>query len=75
MTAHRQPRLTMTVAEAARVLGISRSHAFACIQRDGHLAGVPAISVGRRRVLSRQAILDVTAARREAVPNAGRRAA
>lgn len=75
MTAHRQPRLTMTVAEAARVLGISRSHAFACIQRDGHLAGVPAIAIGRRRVLSRRAILDVAGGRRESVANAGRRAA
>jgi len=72
MTAERR---TMTISEAARALGISRSHAAECLRRDGHLVGVPAISVGRRRVLSRQAILDVTAARREAVPNAGRRAA
>ncbi|HCG31132.1 MAG TPA: hypothetical protein DEU95_15855 [Chloroflexi bacterium] len=68
-------RRTMTIAEAARALGISRSHAAECIRRDGHLAGVPAISVGRRRVLSRQAVLDVTAARREPVANSGRRVA
>lgn len=68
-------RLTMTVAEAARALGISRSHAFACIRRDGHLAGVPAICIGRRRVLSRRAILDIASGRREAGANSGRMAA
>lgn len=44
---------TITVDEAARRLGISRSAAYEAIRRDGSLAGVPTIRVGSRIVLPR----------------------
>lgn len=47
---------TMSVDEAAALLGISRNLAFRTIGRDKALAGVPAIRVGRRIVLPRRAI-------------------
>jgi excisionase family DNA binding protein len=47
----------MSVSEAARVLGISRAHAYDCV-RSGEL---PAIVFGRRIVVPRQAIEDLLA--------------
>ncbi len=47
-----QTRMTLTVAEAAAVLGISRAHAYDCV-RTGEL---PSIVLGRRVVIPRRAI-------------------
>ncbi|HKY17253.1 MAG TPA: helix-turn-helix domain-containing protein [Microthrixaceae bacterium] len=47
-----QTRRTLTVAEAAEVLGISRAHADDCV-RTGEL---PSIVLGRRVVIPRRAI-------------------
>ncbi|MGH9030524.1 MAG: helix-turn-helix domain-containing protein [Acidimicrobiia bacterium] len=46
------PRLTLKVEEAARLLGISRSHAYDLV-RDGV---IPALRLGRRIVVPRRAI-------------------
>lgn len=50
-------RRTLSVSEAARVLGISRAHAYDCV-RTGEL---PSISLGRRVVVPRQAIEELLA--------------
>ncbi len=42
---------TLTIPEAAELLGISRNSAYQHAASDGHLAGVPVISVGRRLLL------------------------
>jgi len=42
---------TLTIPEAAELLGISRNSAYQHAASDGHLAGVPVISVGRRLVI------------------------
>lgn len=46
-------RRTVSVTEAARILGISRAHAYDCV-RSGEL---PAIMLGRRIVVSK-VVLD-----------------
>ena len=46
-------RQTVSVAEAAAILGISRAHAYDCV-KSGEL---PSISLGRRVVISRR-VLD-----------------
>jgi len=54
-------RLTLTVEEAARLLGISRSTAYECV-RTGEL---PSVSFGRRVLIPRhrlQLLLDGKAA-------------
>ena len=50
-------RRTLSVSEAARVLGISRAHAYDCV-RSGEL---PSITLGRRVVVPRQAIEELLA--------------
>lgn len=45
-------RRTVSVTEAARILGISRAHAYDCV-RSGEL---PAIVLGRRIVVSKAAL-------------------
>ena len=50
-------RRTVSVTEAARILGISRAHAYDCV-RNGEL---PSITLGRRVVVPRQAIEDLLA--------------
>lgn len=45
-------RRTLSVSEAARVLGISRAHAYDCV-RSGEL---PSITLGRRIVIPRAAV-------------------
>lgn len=45
-------RQTLSVAEAAEVLGISRAHAYDCV-RSGEL---PSINLGRRVVIPRRAL-------------------
>jgi hypothetical protein len=44
---------TLTVTAAAALLGIARNSAFEAIRRDGELAGVPVIRVGRRLLVPR----------------------
>ena len=48
-------RMTLTVPEAAELLGISRAHAYDCV-RAGEL---PSISLGRRVVIPRRVIDDL----------------
>jgi excisionase family DNA binding protein len=53
--------LTITIKEAARVLGISRGLAYQLARQDA--LPVPVIKLGRRMVLSRKAVetlLEVT---------------
>ena len=50
---------TLTVTEAANLLGISRNTAYDVVRRDGELAGVPVIRVGRRLLLPRTRLLIV----------------
>lgn len=50
-------RRTLSVSEAARVLGISRAHAYDCV-RTGEL---PSITLGRRVVVPRRAIEELLA--------------
>lgn len=45
------------MSEAARILGISRAHAYDCV-RSGEL---PSITLGRRVVVPRQAIEELLA--------------
>ncbi len=45
-------RQTFSVSEAAKLLGISRAHAYDCV-RSGEL---PSITLGRRVVIPRRAI-------------------
>lgn len=47
--------MTMTVSEAARVLGISRSSAYECVRR-GELR---AVRLGRRLVVPRSAVTEL----------------
>lgn len=42
---------TYTVPEAARLLGVSRNSAYQAVQRNGALAGVDVIRVGKRLVV------------------------
>jgi excisionase family DNA binding protein len=46
-------RVTLTVDEAARMLGISRNSAFRAVQRGD----LPAIRIGRRLLVSRERLL------------------
>lgn len=50
-------RQTLSVAEAAEVLGISRAHAYDCV-RSGEL---PSITLGRRVVIPRRALEELLA--------------
>ena len=52
-------KATVTIEEAAELLGVSRNTAYQHAARDGTLAGVPVIHVGRRKVLPRAQLLDV----------------
>lgn len=44
----RRPKATLTIPEAARLLGIGRNLAYQIAAEEGELAGVPVIRVGRR---------------------------
>jgi excisionase family DNA binding protein len=48
-------RRTLTLSEAAKLLGIGRSTAYEQA-RTGSVVGVPVLRVGRRQLLSRAAI-------------------
>jgi hypothetical protein len=49
---------TLTIPEAARLLGIGRNLAYTHAQESGELAGVPVIRVGRRLVIPRTPLLE-----------------
>ena len=46
------PKLTLTVAEAATMLGVSLPTAYALV----HSAGFPAFTIGRRLLVSKQGL-------------------
>ncbi len=50
---------TLTVPEAARLLGIGRNLAYEIAARDGEIAGVPVIRVGRRLLIPLARLLEV----------------
>ena len=52
-------KATVTIEEAAALLNVSRNTAYAAAARDGELAGVPVITVGRRKLIPRAQLLDV----------------
>ena len=49
---------TLTIPEAAELLGVGRNLAYEAVARDGQLAGITAIKVGRRRVIPRAPFLE-----------------
>ncbi|MEA2009111.1 MAG: helix-turn-helix domain-containing protein [Actinomycetota bacterium] len=50
---------TLTVPEAARLLGVGRNLAYEIVARDGEIAGVPVIRVGRRLLIPLARLLEV----------------
>ena len=50
---------TLTVPQAARLLGIGRNLAYEIAARDGEIAGVPVIRVGRRLLIPLARLLEV----------------
>ena len=50
-----QNKLTLTVPETAALLGISRAHAYELVARHE----LPAIRLGRRVLIPRQAVQDL----------------
>ena len=50
---------TLTVPETARLLGIGRNLAYDIAARDGEIAGVPVIRVGRRLLIPLARLLEV----------------
>jgi excisionase family DNA binding protein len=60
-----QERLTYTVPEVAGMLGISRSSAYLCVRRGE----IPALTLGRRVVVSRAALDRLLANAEEAAPS------
>ena len=49
---------TLTIAEVARLLGVSRNTAYEAA-RSGSIAGVPVIQVGRRLLVPRKPLLEL----------------
>jgi len=50
---------TLTVPQAARLLGVGRNLAYEIAARDGEIAGVPVIRVGRRLLIPLARLLEV----------------
>lgn len=50
---------TLTIPEAAKLLGIGRNLAYEIAGRDGEIAGVPVIRVGRRLLIPLARLLEV----------------
>ena len=50
-------KATLTIPEAAKLLGVGRNLAYQSAAEDGELAGVPVIRVGRRMVVPRARLL------------------
>lgn len=51
-------KATLSVPEAAALLGVTRNTAYAEIANNGTLAGVPAIRVGERRIVIPRATFE-----------------
>ena len=56
---HVPTNATLTVPEAADLLGIGRNLAYEIAKREGELAGVPVIKVGRRLLVPHARLLVV----------------
>ena len=50
---------TLTIPEVAELLGVGRNLAYEIATRDGELAGVPVIRVGRRLLIPQARLLTV----------------
>lgn len=50
---------TLTVPQAAQLLGVGRNLAYEIVARDGEIAGVPVIRVGRRLLIPLARLLEV----------------
>ncbi len=50
---------TLNVPEAAELLGVGRNLAYEIVARDGELAGVPVLRVGRRLLIPQARFLAV----------------
>ena len=50
---------TLTIPEAAKLLGISRNLGYEIAARDGELAGIQVLRVGRRLVIPQARLLEV----------------
>ena len=50
---------TLTISQAAVLLGVGRNLAYEVAARDGELAGVPVIRVGRRLLIPHARLLAV----------------
>lgn len=50
---------TITVPEAARLLGVARNVAYRLAATEGELAGIPVIRIGRRLVMPRAPLLSL----------------
>lgn len=57
--AARHRSATLTIPEAAKLLGISRNLAYEIAAQDGELAGIPVIRVGRRLLIPQARLLGV----------------
>ena len=57
---------TMTISEAAALLGVGRTLAYEVAAREGELAGVPVIRVGRRLLIPHARLLAVLGLETEA---------
>lgn len=47
-------RETLTIDEVAKLLGICRSSVYETVRRDGAIAGVPVIRIGKRLLIARR---------------------
>ncbi|MGA7272301.1 MAG: helix-turn-helix domain-containing protein [Acidimicrobiia bacterium] len=58
-TRREQSSATVTIPEAARLLGIGRNLAYEIARSEGELAGVPVLRVGRRLLIPQARLLAV----------------
>ena len=58
---------TVTISQAAVLLGVGRNLAYEVAARDGELAGVPVIRVGRRLLIPHARLLAVLGLENEAL--------
>lgn len=62
---------TLTVPEAAQLLGISRNLAYEIAARDGELAGIPILRVGRRLLIPHARLIAVLGLKDGSDPSGG----
>jgi excisionase family DNA binding protein len=55
----RRRSATLTIPEVAKLLGISRNLAYEIATRDGELAGIQVLRVGRRLLIPQAHLLEV----------------